>query len=747
MIIDQLFNGQPQNLRESQQRSAYDQGGADAWYHRGKHPEQFDNEQDRAEYLRGYEEEGVTGRNQGKQYESETPDTNDVVGENIKIDLRRGMGQTGTPVIHINGKKIYWIPTSSWTMYDEDILYKWFKVLKTIEQAFKKENQTLPRFVEKEILKVTKMLDDAQTESVAEASNRPVDMTGKTCEKCKKDQYQERSQHDDMEGKVTCSCGHRVDRWKKKQGVAEVSAATLGSYAAKARKQAQDLEPHAVSGEYQDLAKNIVNKRKKGQQLANIKAQGRHGVVAATHSDLAEGPDQGNSLTTRGPDPRALEIGRRMMELNRLYAQAQKLNDQTLADKIKQNLAQLAQARQRLMTERQGDPAKKYPRALFPATKAHAARTQAQQRLKNYLEKKQKTAGADSTNEGYRTDQNNRDHYDDIAEWKQAVTQAGGGVWATAAAGGKYQARDWNDQVFGEFDKATGQGWIVSDFTKVNEQDVQENAHGESMYQLAVQIGELIQKKYGVTGGDMAAYQMLDTAQLNLTGGPEEVSDRVYDYMKKTSMVPDHVTRDNNPWRARKEGTAEATGDVKFDKMLKGITAKKAVAKQRKADTQQQARDAFGGMFGGGNPADKLGLGKKDVSEAQPTRRTIPYEVWKQKDADIQQIMLNMYPDLVITGKPQPQKKPRREKIDYQEIARKIEEIVGNTFPDGDPIDLLIPYMRRRWGLEWDLGQHLDRAARRHLGARSYDDYLATLWDQVADDELMPDHVTHDNNP
>ena len=51
---------------------------------------------------------------------------------------------------------------------------------------------------------------------MAEAANKPVDMTGKTCVKCKKDRYKERSQHDDMEGKVTCSCGHRVDRWKKK---------------------------------------------------------------------------------------------------------------------------------------------------------------------------------------------------------------------------------------------------------------------------------------------------------------------------------------------------------------------------------------------------------------------------------------------------------------------------------------------------------------------------------------------------
>jgi hypothetical protein len=59
-------------------------------------------------------------------------------------------------------------------------------------------------------------------QSVAEGSTQK-DMTGQTCEKCKKDKYQERSQHDDMEGKVTCSCGNRVNRWKnyKEKDVAE----------------------------------------------------------------------------------------------------------------------------------------------------------------------------------------------------------------------------------------------------------------------------------------------------------------------------------------------------------------------------------------------------------------------------------------------------------------------------------------------------------------------------------------------
>jgi hypothetical protein len=59
----------------------------------------------------------------------------------------------------------------------------------------------------------------------------------------------------------------------------------------------------------------------------------------------------------------------------------------------------------------------------------------------------------------------------------------------------------------------------------------------------------------------------------------------------------------------------EATGDPSFDKMLKGITGKRQVAKQQKTDTKQQARDAFGSMFGGGNPASNFSIRKKSTNE------------------------------------------------------------------------------------------------------------------------------------
>jgi hypothetical protein len=62
----------------------------------------------------------------------------------------------------------------------------------------------------------------------------------------------------------------------------------------------------------------------------------------------------------------------------------------------------------------------------------------------------------------------------------------------------------------------------------------------------------------------------------------------------------------------KKEGKLkEASGGTG----MKECKPKQATAdrKQQKADTKQQARDAFDGMFGGGNPADKLKMKKEDV--------------------------------------------------------------------------------------------------------------------------------------
>jgi hypothetical protein len=80
-------------------------------------------------------------------------------------------------------------------------------------------------------------------------------------------------------------------------------------------------------------------------------------------------------------------------------------------------------------------------------------------------------------------------------------------------------------------------------------------------------------------------------------------------YLRRKGVPQDKLDK------MKEDSVSEATGDPKFDKMLKGITGKKVVAKQQKADTKQQSRDAFSNMFGGGNPADALSIRKKGVAE------------------------------------------------------------------------------------------------------------------------------------
>jgi hypothetical protein len=117
-------------------------------------------------------------------------------------------------------------------------------------------------------------------EGVAEEAENK-DMTGQTCEKCKKGKYQERSQHDDMQGKVTCKCGHRVDRWKKykEQGVAEGFFGNKAYYVS-----SENGETEAGSKEE---AEALVAKLKKAGILASVKVRKvKEGVAEGSLNEM-----------------------------------------------------------------------------------------------------------------------------------------------------------------------------------------------------------------------------------------------------------------------------------------------------------------------------------------------------------------------------------------------------------------------------------------------------------------------------
>lgn len=76
-------------------------------------------------------------------------------------------------------------------------------------------------------------------------------------------------------------------------------------------------------------------------------------------------------------------------------------------------------------------------------------------------------------------------------------------------------------------------------------------------------------------------------------------------------------------------------------------------------------------------------------------------------------------------------------------IAHKIESVVGQVVPDGDPIDYLAPYLNRMGIDQWDTTKYLDAAVKKHLGYKNYYDYLAAMWDMY--NEVSADGEQREN--
>ena len=76
----------------------------------------------------------------------------------------------------------------------------------------------------------------------------------------------------------------------------------------------------------------------------------------------------------------------------------------------------------------------------------------------------------------------------------------------------------------------------------------------------------------------------------------------------------------------------------------------------------------------------------------------------------------------------------------YDRVFQDINSAIGDTFPDGDPIDALMRKYRDSYG---DLNIDLLNKACRVNGAKSYNDYVAKVWQQHMDDN--PDLVQGGN--
>jgi hypothetical protein len=72
-------------------------------------------------------------------------------------------------------------------------------------------------------------------------------------------------------------------------------------------------------------------------------------------------------------------------------------------------------------------------------------------------------------------------------------------------------------------------------------------------------------------------------------------------------------------------------------------------------------------------------------------------------------------------------------KLSTEEIFKQVETSVGNSFPDGDPIDHLIPWMEKN-SVTMD---QIDAAVKKHAKpAKSMYGYLAIMWDDTSSDAM-----------
>lgn len=72
---------------------------------------------------------------------------------------------------------------------------------------------------------------------------------------------------------------------------------------------------------------------------------------------------------------------------------------------------------------------------------------------------------------------------------------------------------------------------------------------------------------------------------------------------------------------------------------------------------------------------------------------------------------------------------------EIQKLGMKMMEFAGEVFPDGDPHDLLISYFKEQgWDMHDAFARLVPLAAKKVLGTKDYNNYLADLWDDAYGD-------------
>lgn len=78
---------------------------------------------------------------------------------------------------------------------------------------------------------------------------------------------------------------------------------------------------------------------------------------------------------------------------------------------------------------------------------------------------------------------------------------------------------------------------------------------------------------------------------------------------------------------------------------------------------------------------------------------------------------------------------PKQPKLTLDDVWRKVEDVVGRIFPDGDPIDYLAPWLEKHGIRDFKIGEILDRAAKKN-GYKDLYDYYDSMKDQYDRDNV-----------
>lgn len=81
----------------------------------------------------------------------------------------------------------------------------------------------------------------------------------------------------------------------------------------------------------------------------------------------------------------------------------------------------------------------------------------------------------------------------------------------------------------------------------------------------------------------------------------------------------------------------------------------------------------------------------------------------------------------------------RGPKVDMKAIYDKVMNVIGNVFPDGDPIDQLFRPLQRMGVPEYSVGEYIDKAMKKHghsVEKKGMYGYMAVMWDDLALDAM-----------